>query len=251
VSRVFFHPDCDRRPWLRTRSADPAPVGPARALAGSRSALHAAAPTLTAGGDFHPALKTCTGHAGATQLRCPPRPDRRTDGKGRGPLRCRSGVAGAARVAGAIFVHRVQGPPVSPECKPRVPAPPVSVAHRPRQTHRRRPQPVRADALDLTTAKEHRMIRNLTSRTAQATLVTAVALAAPIARAETMEDMRFGDIATVKMMDKNKDGMVTRAEFLDMMGKLYDMKAKQMKSKAGVMSSIEFDEFVKYLRAGA
>jgi hypothetical protein len=38
-----------------------------------------------------------------------------------------------------------------------------------------------------------------------------------------MDDMRFGDIATMKMMDKNKDG---------------------------VMSSIEFDEFAKYLRAG-
>ncbi|MBL8325265.1 MAG: hypothetical protein JNJ89_09945 [Rubrivivax sp.] len=95
------------------------------------------------------------------------------------------------------------------------------------------------------------MIRNFTRRTALASLVTAVALAAPIARAETMDDMRFGDVATVKMMDKNKDGMVSKAEFLDMMGQLYDMKAKKMKSKGGVMSSVEFDEFAKYLRAGA
>jgi hypothetical protein len=78
-----------------------------------------------------------------------------------------------------------------------------------------------------------------------------MALAAPLARAETMDDMRFGDIATIKMMDKNKDGMVSKAEFLEMMGKVYDMKAKQMKSKGGVMSSIEFDEFAKYLRAGS
>jgi hypothetical protein len=84
-----------------------------------------------------------------------------------------------------------------------------------------------------------------------AALGTAFTLAAPRARAETMDDMRFGDIATVKMMDKNKDGMVSKAEFLEMMGKLYDAKAKKMGSKGGVMSSVEFDEFVKYLRAGA
>jgi hypothetical protein len=95
------------------------------------------------------------------------------------------------------------------------------------------------------------MIRNLTRSTALATLVAACALAAPMARAETMDDMRFGDIATMKMMDKNKDGMVSKAEFLEMMGKVYDMKAKKMKSKGGVMSSIEFDEFAKYLRAGS
>jgi len=81
--------------------------------------------------------------------------------------------------------------------------------------------------------------------------VAVTALAGTTAlRAETMEDMRFGDIATMKMMDKNKDGMVSKAEFLEMMGKVYDMKAKQMKSKGGVMSSVEFDEFTKYLRAG-
>jgi hypothetical protein len=94
------------------------------------------------------------------------------------------------------------------------------------------------------------MIRSITPKFALAALAASLALAAPIARAETMDDMRFGDIATMKMMDKNKDGMVTKAEFLEMMGKVYDMKAKQMKSKGGVMSSVEFDEFAKYLRAG-
>jgi hypothetical protein len=84
------------------------------------------------------------------------------------------------------------------------------------------------------------------------TMIAAAALTGTtIARAETMDDMRFGDIATMKMMDKNKDGMVSKAEFLEMMGKVYDMKAKQMKSKGGVMSSVEFDEFAKYLRAGS
>lgn len=33
-----------------------------------------------------------------------------------------------------------------------------------------------------------------------------------------------------KLSDQNKDGMVTKAEFLDAMGKAYDMKMKQMKA---------------------
>ena len=93
-------------------------------------------------------------------------------------------------------------------------------------------------------------IRTTTIRLALAAMAATFTLAAPMARAETMDDMRFGDVATVKMMDKNKDSMVSKAEFLEMMGKLYDAKAKKMGSKGGVMTSIEFDEFAKYLRAG-
>jgi Ca2+-binding EF-hand superfamily protein len=72
----------------------------------------------------------------------------------------------------------------------------------------------------------------------------------PVAHAETMDDMRFGDIVTVKMMDKNKDGMVSRAEFIEMMGKVWDMKAKKMGVKGDRMKAVEFDEVAKYLRAG-
>jgi hypothetical protein len=52
---IFFHPDCDRRLWHRTRSADPDRHETDRALAGSRLA------PPTAGGEFRPALKTCAG----------------------------------------------------------------------------------------------------------------------------------------------------------------------------------------------
>ncbi|GAB1395057.1 hypothetical protein MASR1M60_32210 [Rhodocyclaceae bacterium] len=51
---IFFHPDCDRRPWLCTRSADPAEP---QALAGSPNAAG-----HTAGGEFHPAPKTPGNH---------------------------------------------------------------------------------------------------------------------------------------------------------------------------------------------
>lgn len=88
----------------------------------------------------------------------------------------------------------------------------------------------------------------------RATALVAAAFAAAAlaltAHAETMDDMRFGDIVTVKMMDMNKDGMVSRAEFLEMMGKVWDMKAKKMGVKGNRMTSAEFDEIAKYLRAG-
>jgi hypothetical protein len=56
----------------------------------------------------------------------------------------------------------------------------------------------------------------------------------------------------VKMMDKNKDGMVTKQEFLDAMAKMWDEKhAKMMKAdkemKAGMMSRVQFMRFAKDL----
>lgn len=74
---------------------------------------------------------------------------------------------------------------------------------------------------------------------------------ATLARAETMDDMRFGDLMTTKMMDKDHDGMISRAEFLDMMGKMWDAKAKKMGVKGNKMTLAEFDEILKYMKAGS
>ena len=41
------------------------------------------------------------------------------------------------------------------------------------------------------------------------------------------------DMMKMPMMDTNKDGMVSRAEFLEAMGKSFDMHAKDMKAKDG------------------
>lgn len=86
-----------------------------------------------------------------------------------------------------------------------------------------------------------------------AILSTAIALGAlgTAARAQTAEDNSFSGMVKMERMDKNKDGMVSKAEFMDMMGKAYDMKAKEMKSKGGMMSSEDFKQFLMYLRAGA
>lgn len=47
------------------------------------------------------------------------------------------------------------------------------------------------------------------------------------ARADSHDILNFELV--LKMADRNKDGMVTRAEFLDAMGKAYDMKVDKMK----------------------
>jgi hypothetical protein len=48
------------------------------------------------------------------------------------------------------------------------------------------------------------------------------------ARADSHDILNFD--AIMKMADKNKDGMVTKAEFMDAMGKAYDMKMGKMKA---------------------
>ena len=73
------------------------------------------------------------------------------------------------------------------------------------------------------------------------TLATACALAAvgTAAQAQTFEDMSFAGMVRMERMDKNKDGMVSKAEFLEMMGKAWDMKTKEMKLKDGQANAQE------------
>lgn len=56
----------------------------------------------------------------------------------------------------------------------------------------------------------------------------------------------------MRMADKNKDGMVTRQEFLDHMARMWDEKhSKMMKAdtamKAGMMNKTQFMAFTKSL----
>ena len=51
-------------------------------------------------------------------------------------------------------------------------------------------------------------------------------------------------------MDKNKDGMVSKKEFMAMIEKAYDMKAKQMGAKAGLLTEAQMREFLKSLYVG-
>jgi hypothetical protein len=67
---------------------------------------------------------------------------------------------------------------------------------------------------------------------------------------EAMMDKSFMEMRSVKMMDKNKDSMVSKAEFIEMAGKMFDMRAKAMGIKNGKMSEAQLKEFYKDLYAG-
>jgi Ca2+-binding EF-hand superfamily protein len=86
-----------------------------------------------------------------------------------------------------------------------------------------------------------------------ATVVTSIALSfgATMARAETAADMSFDGMVAMKKMDKDKDGMVSKKEFLEMMSAVWDEKAKKMSVKFDRMSAEQFREVVMYLRAGS
>jgi hypothetical protein len=57
------------------------------------------------------------------------------------------------------------------------------------------------------------------------------------------------EIMSMKMIDKNKDGMVSKKEFLDMMAMAWDMNASKMAVK-GDMNSEQFKQILMYLKAG-
>ena len=69
-------------------------------------------------------------------------------------------------------------------------------------------------------------------------------------RAEGNDDMSFSGMFKLDRIDKNKDGMVSKAEFLEMMGKAYDMKAKEMKVKGGMMGTDDYKAFSAFLSRG-
>ena len=66
----------------------------------------------------------------------------------------------------------------------------------------------------------------------------------------TAEYYPFAEIMSMKMIDKNKDGMVSKKEFMDMMSMAWDMNAKKMGVKGDKMKSEDFQQLMMYLKAG-
>ena len=60
----------------------------------------------------------------------------------------------------------------------------------------------------------------------------------------------FAEIMAMKMIDKNKDGMVSKKEFMDMMTMAWEMNAKKMNVKGDMMTDAQFKEILMYLKAG-
>lgn len=64
------------------------------------------------------------------------------------------------------------------------------------------------------------------------------------------EDNSFSGMMKMVMMDTNKDGMVSKAEYLAMMTKIWDMKAKEMKVKGDMMTPTDFAALIGFLSRG-
>ncbi len=76
--------------------------------------------------------------------------------------------------------------------------------------------------------------------------------ASPLVRAETADDMSFSGMFKSDRIDGNKDGMVSKAEFLAQMGKVWDMKMKEMHIKGDKMRIGDYEkQILMYFRAGS
>ena len=74
-------------------------------------------------------------------------------------------------------------------------------------------------------------------------LLATLIVACSAATANTLPAARYAEMMTVEMMDTNKDGMVSREEFLAAAAKMFDLAATHMKAKDGKMSSLQLRDF--------
>jgi hypothetical protein len=92
---------------------------------------------------------------------------------------------------------------------------------------------------------------NMNVKTLSRSLIVIAALVATnsFAASHAAGEMKAADMMKMPMVDKNKDGMVSRAEYLEMAGKVFDMKAKEMKGKDGMMTADHYAKFLKDLES--
>lgn len=90
----------------------------------------------------------------------------------------------------------------------------------------------------------------LSNKLAATLVVAAVAGFGVPAHAQEGTQDDFMLLFKMTMMDKDKDGMVSKKEFMAMMDKAYDMKAKAMGAKGGMITEAQMREFLKSLYTG-
>jgi hypothetical protein len=73
-------------------------------------------------------------------------------------------------------------------------------------------------------------------------LVTALVGTSSFAASHAAGEMKASDMMKMPMMDSNKDGMVSKDEFLAAMGKIFDMKAKEMGAKGGKIDAGQLEK---------
>jgi hypothetical protein len=85
---------------------------------------------------------------------------------------------------------------------------------------------------------ETMMIKRLTP-----CLLAALVLVTTSASADTLPSIRYAEMMKMKMMDTDKDGLVSREEYLAAVAKAYDMAVEAMKVKDGRMNANHLKEF--------
>ena len=85
-------------------------------------------------------------------------------------------------------------------------------------------------------------------KTAMLVVMGMSALAAPIAFGADGDGMQSFQREVETMA--NKDGMVSKKEFMDMMTMAWEMNAKKMGVKGDMMTDAQFKEILMYLKAG-
>jgi hypothetical protein len=73
-------------------------------------------------------------------------------------------------------------------------------------------------------------------------LVSALVATSSFAASHAAGEMKASDMMKMPMMDTNKDGMVSKEEFLAAMGKIFDMKAKEMGAKDGKIDAGQLEK---------
>jgi hypothetical protein len=84
-------------------------------------------------------------------------------------------------------------------------------------------------------------VRNF-ARIVIASVVLATAGSAALAQGDI-----YSRLMEMREMDKNKDGMISKQEFLDMISKAWDMKAEEMKVRGDAMDPEHIKELEKIL----
>jgi hypothetical protein len=99
--------------------------------------------------------------------------------------------------------------------------------------------------MEISTMKHHQVAATITL--AATLLAAGTAFAAGPTNAEYYP---FQEIMSMKMIDKDKDGMVSRKEFMDMMGMAWEMNTKKMGAKGDKVTPDQLKEIMMYLKAG-
>jgi hypothetical protein len=80
------------------------------------------------------------------------------------------------------------------------------------------------------------------AKTLSRSLIVIAALVATnsFAASHAAGEMKAAEMMKMPMIDTDKDGMVSKAEYLAMAGKVFDMKVKEMNAKDGKLQSSHF-----------